>query len=88
VSLTLIGDACAHIPAHANGGKSAYRKIGTAFKDGTKISIKIDTLPLPGSGWEGWVNVFPSKDGLGPAPKFAGPLPQANGFDAPDDIPF
>jgi hypothetical protein len=74
----LIGDACAHIPAHANGGKAAYRQIGKAFKDGDgdgdRISIKIDTLPLPGSGWEGWINVFPPKQDLDPAPDSSEPI--------------
>lgn len=52
----VIGDAYAYIPNA--GGKATYRKIGTAFREGERISVKIDTLPLPGSSWEGWVNIF------------------------------
>ena len=88
MALTLIGDACAHIPVHANGGKAGYRQIGKAFKDGTRITIKIDTLPLPGSGWEGWVNIFPSKESLGPDPEFAGPTATTRRVVHDDDIPF
>ena len=53
-----LGDAMAHIPG-SKGAKSQYRKIGTVFKrDEGDLVIKIDTLPIPGSGWEGWVNVW------------------------------
>jgi len=89
MALTLMGDACAHIPAHANNGKSAYRQIGKAFRDGDRISIKIDTLPLPGCGWEGWVNIFPIREPLGPVPAFAGPIPPTTRIiPRDDDIPF
>ena len=54
----ILGDACAFIPA-APGGKNRYMKIGIALTDGDRISLKLDTLPIPGAGWEGWVNIFP-----------------------------
>lgn len=54
----ILGDACAYIPA-APGGKNRYMKIGIALTDGDRISLKLDTLPIPGTGWEGWVNIFP-----------------------------
>jgi hypothetical protein len=81
----VIGDACAYIPS-VGGSKTRYLKIGLAMKDGDKLSIKIDTLPLSGTGWEGWINVFPQTSRSNdtsklPVPKFAGP-------DFDDDIPF
>jgi len=91
----IIGDACAYIPG-VNGVKNRYFKIGTGMRDGDRISVKIDTIPLPGLGWDGWVNIFPRQDPLGPVPAFAGPPPARqrrppgpSGFDdLADDIPF
>lgn len=54
-----LGDACAFIPGPQGEGKNKYYRIGSAYRDGERISFKIDTLPLAGSSWEGWVNVFP-----------------------------
>lgn len=50
----ILGDACAFIPGVA-GGKNRYMKIGIAMTDGDRISLKLDTLPIPGAGWKGWV---------------------------------
>lgn len=60
MSLTKLGDACACIP-QANG-QNVYRKIGAFFTDARgNTCMKIDTLPLSGSGWEGWVNCFAAR---------------------------
>ena len=61
---TFIGDACAYIAAEAKGGKAKYLRIGSAMQDDKdqRISLKIDTLPLTGSGWQGWINIFPPKE--------------------------
>lgn len=60
MSKELVGDVCAYMPAREAGGKARYPRIGIAFKDDRgQISLKIDTLPLPGTGWDGWVNIFP-----------------------------
>lgn len=85
-----IGDACAYIK-QPGGEKAKYYRIGSAYRDGERISIKIDTLPLSGIGWDGWVNVFrrdagerprtPSRVGLA-----TGERP-ADAFDD-DDLPF
>ena len=89
----ILGDACAFIPGVA-GGKNRYMKIGIAMTDGDRISLKLDTLPLPGTGWEGWVNIFPSSNDTSnkPVPAFAGPLdtPRAGTRRVveDDDIPF
>ncbi|HAN92592.1 MAG TPA: hypothetical protein DCQ33_11010 [Nitrospira sp.] len=78
----ILGDACAFIPGVA-GNKNRYMKIGIAMTDGDRISLKLDTLPLPGTGWEGWVNIFPNSNDMTnkPVPRFAGPVYE-------DDIPF
>ena len=78
----ILGDACAYIPA-APGGKNKYIKIGIAMTDGDRISLKIDCFPLPGQGWEGWINVFPNSNDTTnkPVPRFAGPVDE-------DYVPF
>lgn len=83
----ILGDACAYIPA-APGGKNKYIKIGIAMTDGDRISLKIDCFPLQGQGWEGWINVFPQQDSLGPVPAFAGPIAGTRRVVEDDDIPF
>ena len=89
MSKILMGDVCAHIPGAKYGEKGSYRKIGVAFKDSDtgSISIKLDTLPLPGCGWVGWCNIFEEREAK-PAtipkelgPPFTPPFPE-------DDIPF
>jgi len=71
----LIGDACAYI------GPKKYQKIGVAFRDEQgRICVKIDVLPLPNSGWEGWINVFEKKDKLATSARPEGIHD--------DDIPF
>jgi len=81
MSKEVIGDACAFIKG-TGGEKNKYPRIGLALKDDDgRISIKIDTIPLPGTGWEGWVNIFP-KDGDS-KPRVARPSTFSD-----DDIPF
>ena len=64
MSLTFFADVCAHLPPVVSGEKSSYPRIGSAFRDtkDDRIVLKIDTLPLSGSTWQGWVNLF-SRDG-------------------------
>jgi hypothetical protein len=64
---TILGDACAHCPRA--DGTTSYPRIGLAFSepdrdnpDALRISIKLDTLPIPSTGWSGWVNIFPRKE--------------------------
>ena len=82
MSKELLGDVCAYIPSTTAGGKANYPRIGVAFKDGDRISIKIDTIPFAGSRWEGWINIYPRRTAEEPTP---GKSSSAN-FD--DDIPF
>lgn len=89
----IIGDACAFIPGF-NGAKNRYMKIGMALRDGDRISVKVDTLPLPNSGWEGWINIFPNKEQPVSTPGSMATVrpfvkPGGSGFDdMDDDIPF
>lgn len=53
----LVGDLCADLGPKSNGQGRNYTKIGSVYQDGDRLSVKIDTLPLP--GWGGWANVFP-----------------------------
>lgn len=51
-------EASAAIPPKERGERTSYQRIGTLFEDvdtGRPV-LKIDTLPLPESGWQGWVN--------------------------------
>lgn len=96
MSKELIGDAKAYIPGK-NGEKARYLTIGAAFKDPTdgRISFKIDTLPVEGSGWTGWVNVF-ERDANGAYKKGRSEQGGGNPYHKPatdfgdpdDDIPF
>lgn len=99
MSKEILGDACAYIAPTVRGGKARYHKIGIAMRDsdGDRISLKLDTLPLPGSGWEGWINIFPSERQPRPADprdravetSIPGKSPGASGFNNfEDEIPF
>lgn len=47
---------------NADGGDARYILIGTAFLDEQqRMVLKIDALPMPLSGWRGWVNIFEDK---------------------------
>ena len=56
-----LGDACAYFPPEKAGEKARYPRIGSAFRDGDRISVKIDSIPL--GNWGGWINIFPPKTG-------------------------
>ncbi len=59
---TFIGDACAYCKT-PDMAKAKYPRIGAAFADEEgQISVKIDSVPIPNSGWTGWVNIFPRKE--------------------------
>jgi hypothetical protein len=90
---TVIGDACAHmLPARA-GEKARYVRIGTAVQDDDgRISLKVDTLPVPNTGWSGWINIF-TRDSSGQPPRPASTSEAAApriGIAAldDDDVPF
>lgn len=88
MSREVLGDVCAYIKS-PGAEKASYYKCGVAFRaDDGRMSIKIDTLPIPGQ-WTGWLNIFPQQQQgerppLKPLPKRA-PKP-FDDFD--DDIPF
>ena len=79
------------LPAR-QGDKARYVRVGTAVQDDDgRISLKVDTLPVPNTGWSGWLNIF-TKEGNKPANPIVpteGAMPKA-GFGAldDDDIPF
>lgn len=74
---TKIGNLAADCgPDPSREGKRRYIQIGAAFHDESRensLSFKIDCLPLEGSGWTGWVNVFPHKDSGSERPSGPGP---------------
>lgn len=53
----ILGDACAFIKG-INGQPNRYPRIGIAMKDGDRISVKLDSIPID-KAWEGWINIFP-----------------------------
>lgn len=67
MSKSKIGNLAADCgPDPGRPGKRRYVQIGAAFHDGERLSLKIDCLPLEGSGWTGWVNVFDHSKGGDP----------------------
>lgn len=90
-----IGDACAYLgPDPKRPGKGRYVTIGKAFKEGTRLSIKIDSLPVEAGSWQGWINIFERPS---PAPAtskaqrpFIADRPKTGTSfdDMDDDIPF
>jgi hypothetical protein len=81
---TLLGYVSAYIPKTPTM-KAQYNKVGVAFTDDDgRISIKLDSIPIAGGGWAGWLNIFPpnEKDSR-PKAKDGGPP-----FEGDDDIPF
>lgn len=80
MSKTHLGDVCAHMKI---GADSKYVKIGSAFSDDNRISLKIDSLPIPATGWTGWLNVFPRRDAASPASS-----PSERPYPDEDEIPF
>jgi len=76
------GDICAYFPAKG-GGKAAYTKVGAVFQDteNKSFAIKLDTMPLAHTNWEGWLNIFEKDAGSSPTRR------SYKGTDD-DDIPF
>lgn len=56
-------DAVAAIPPDKPGGRTSYPRVGTLFVDSTdgRLVLKLDTLPIQGSNWQGWINFFPAR---------------------------
>lgn len=73
------------------GEQTYWRKIGSVLeKDGGKLSMKLDMIPL--GAWDGWAQLFvpKPKDGAAPVRHAPAPAPapkQAEAFED-DDIPF
>ena len=57
--------------------KKRYQNIGSVFEDGEYLKIKLDVIPLPKGGWDGWANCYDLK-----------PTQQPREFDNDDSIPF
>jgi len=83
MAMKKLGDACAYIP-QGGGKKALYVKIGAAFIDEEDnwVALKLDSIPIPGSGWTGWINIF-NEETRKTAPANR---EKELGFD--DDIPF
>lgn len=57
--LTKSGTVSAHIPSTLSKD-SHYVRVGVAFIDDEgRMVIKLDSMPLPTSNWQGWLNIFP-----------------------------
>lgn len=85
-------------PREGAEGKTYWDRHGVLIVDGSKISLKLESLPL-GEDWNGWFNVFEKDDqhqgqqgqqqargngnGAGQQQR---PAPAGDHFD--DDIPF
>ena len=90
MSKTFLGDVCAYIPKQPGMNKAFYPRIGSAFTDDTtgQVSLKIDTMPIAQSNWEGWLNVYPPKESAQTTARAPRPSPRPNFNDLDDDIPF
>ena len=91
MSKTFLGAVCAYIPKQPGMNKALYPRVGSAFTDDTtgQISLKIDTMPIAQSNWEGWLNVYPPKESAQTTVR-AAPAAKRPHWDDPgdDDIPF
>ena len=81
----IIGDACAFIKGVA-GAKNRYPRIGIAMREGDRISIKLDTLPID-KAWDGWINIFPREPTPAPLQSTSPYAPRNPDF-LDDEIPF
>ena len=59
--------------------KKRYQNIGSVFEDNGNLKIKLDVMPLPKGGWDGWAYLNDPK----PKEQYQG-LPK----DDDGDIPF
>lgn len=86
MAMKVLGDFCADLGKREEGDRSSrYQKLGIALIDETgKIAVKIDVLPLPGSTWKGWCNIFNREDKSTTAPPKGSRLAQLE----EDDVPF
>ena len=41
--------------------KKRYQNIGSVFEDNGNLKIKLDVIPLPKGGWDGWANCYDPK---------------------------
>lgn len=57
--------------------KKRYQNIGSVFEDNGNLKIKLDVIPLPKGGWDGWANCYDPK-----------PYEGKQATEAVDDIPF
>ena len=57
--------------------KKRYQNIGSVFEDNGNLKIKLDVMPLPKGGWDGWANCYDPK-----------PYEGKQTMEAADDIPF
>lgn len=81
-----VGDAMGY--CGSEGGRGHYVKMGVVFSEVVnagveRLSIKIDAIPLPQSGWNGWVNIW--TEATKPTKRAA---PDPDPFNGDDDIPF
>jgi hypothetical protein len=61
---TSLGSVCAYIPPESHQKKGSYKTIGHAMIDENgNISLVLDCIPLPHTGWKGWCNIFNPKGG-------------------------
>lgn len=83
----------AHCPGKGKDGKPRYITMGSAYKDSAtgNVSFKIDSLPIEGSGWSGWCNVFQENEMDRSGARPATGTPSKSRFTPQldeDDIPF
>ena len=91
MSKTFLGDLCAYIPKRPGQNKPFYPRVGSAFIDDStqQISLKIDTMPVSCSGWEGWLNIYPRKEEGAQTVAYVKPSTSMKQLmDEDDDIPF
>jgi hypothetical protein len=70
--------------------KPIWLKHGVAFVDGDRVSIKLESLPLPNKDGEVWLNLFEPivRDGVSSAPSVGASGQLAGNGDLDDAIPF
>jgi hypothetical protein len=83
-----MGDVCASIPNTNAKTERKYNsvRIGRWFDDEGRISLILEAVPLPHTGWNGWINLYEKGDGSSHA-KTAEPK-QPTPFNDDDEIPF
>ena len=69
-----------------NQDKTFWHKHGVAFEKDSKISIKLESLPIPNADGEIWLNLF-EDDGKRQTPQSSAPA-AAPADKIDDEIPF